>query len=161
MVTKAYRAALNGKRVTQADMEELERVFSRQGFTQGYYLGQKGQEMFGTRQEAKTRRNFRGGPGNIQKRRGTAGACAFYAMLQAGQPAQLAVQDDLGNVCKTGRAGAGAGPSRADAREDLESRLAKTGGTPYRCASVKTALGGDVQLPLRPSTRCGAMCSRS
>ena len=51
VVTKAYRATLNGKRVTQADMEELERVFSRQGFTQGYYLGQKGQEMFGTRQE--------------------------------------------------------------------------------------------------------------
>ena len=55
VVTKAYRAALNGKRVTQADMEELERVFSRQGFTQGYYLGQKGPEMFGRR--ARTRRN--------------------------------------------------------------------------------------------------------
>lgn len=90
---------------------------------------------------------LRGGSGNIRKRRGTAGACAFLRDAASGAAAQLAVQDDLGNVCKT------VGPEPEPAvyhaltREDLESRLAKTGGTPYRCASVKTALGGDVQLP--------------
>ena len=102
VVTKAYRAALNGKRVTQADMEELERVFSRQGFTQGLLSRAEGpgdvRHAAGGRGREGT---LRGGPGNIRKRRGTAGAGAFYAMLQAGRPAQLAVQDDLGNVCKT------------------------------------------------------------
>ena len=148
VVTKAYRAALNGKRVTQADMEELERVFSRQGFTQGYYLGQKGQEMFGTRQEGEDAKElFAAARATYENGEAQLVPVHFYAMLQAGRPAQLAVQDDLGNVCKT------VGPEPEPAvyhaltREDLESRLAKTGGTPYRCASVKTALGGDVQLP--------------
>ena len=148
VVTKAYRAALNGKRVTQADMEELERVFSRQGFTQGYYLGQKGPEMFGTRQEGEDAKElFAAARATYENGEAQLVPVYFYAMLQAGRPAQLAVQDDLGNVCKT------VGPEPEPAvyhaltREDLESRLAKTGGTPYRCASVKTALGGDVQLP--------------
>ena len=102
VVTKAYPAALNGKRVTQADMEELERVFSRQGFTQGYYLGQKGQEMFGTRQEGEDAKElFAAARATYENGEAQLVPVHFYAMLQAGRPAQLAVQDDLGNVCKT------------------------------------------------------------
>lgn len=48
VVTKAYRSAIDGKRVTEENMKELEAVFSRQGFTQGYYEGKIGQDMFGT-----------------------------------------------------------------------------------------------------------------
>ena len=98
VVTKAYRAALNGKRVTQADMEELERVFSRQGFTQGYYLGQKGPEMFGTRQEGEDAKElFAAARATYENGEAQLVPVYFYAMLQAGRPAQLAVQDDLGN----------------------------------------------------------------
>ena len=75
VVTKAYRSAIDGKRVTEENMKELESVFSRQGFTQGYYEGKIGQDMFGTRQEqnpdkelyAKARANCM----NRAKRRGS------------------------------------------------------------------------------------------
>ena len=122
VVTKAYRAALNGKRVTQADMEELERVFSRQGFTQGYYLGQKGPEMFGTRQEGEDAKElFAAARATYENGEAQLVPVHFYAMLQAGRPAQLAVQDDLGNVCKTvGPEPEAGGLPRADARGSRE-----------------------------------------
>lgn len=44
--------ALREKREpTAEEMAQLEAAFSRQGFTQGYFLDRKGPEMFGTRQE--------------------------------------------------------------------------------------------------------------
>ncbi len=58
VVTKAYRAAIDGRRVTENDMQQLEAVFSRQGFTQGYYEGKTGQSMFGTRQEPEDNREL-------------------------------------------------------------------------------------------------------
>ena len=100
VVTKAYRAALNGKRVTQADMEELERVFSRQGFTQGYYLGQKGQEMFGTRQEGEDAKElFAAARATYENGEAQLVPVHFYAMLQAGRPAQLAVAGRRSAMC--------------------------------------------------------------
>ena len=58
VVTKAYRTALDGKRVTEEDLRELEAVFSRQGFTQGYYEGKTGADMFGVRQEPEENREL-------------------------------------------------------------------------------------------------------
>ena len=43
-----FRQALQGQ---QADMELMAAVFSRSGFTQGYFDGKTGLEMFGTRQK--------------------------------------------------------------------------------------------------------------
>lgn len=43
-----FKQALEGQ---QADMDLMAAVFSRSGFTQGYFDGKLGQEMFGTRQK--------------------------------------------------------------------------------------------------------------
>ena len=52
IVTGVYARALREKREpTAEEMAQLEAAFSRQGFTQGYFLDRKGPEMFGTRQE--------------------------------------------------------------------------------------------------------------
>ena len=52
LVTKIYKSALRERREpTAAELEQLRTVFSREGFTDGYLLGQKGPQMFGTRQE--------------------------------------------------------------------------------------------------------------
>ena len=51
IVTKIYSKAIKEQRQpTPEEMSSLERAFSRQGFTQGYFSGDK-QDMFGTRQE--------------------------------------------------------------------------------------------------------------
>lgn len=51
IVTKIYSKAIKEQRQpTPEEMSSLERAFSRQGFTQGYFSGDK-QDMFGTRQD--------------------------------------------------------------------------------------------------------------
>ena len=52
IVTRVYADALReGREPTAEELRQLEAAFSRQGFTQGYFLDQKGPDMFGTRQE--------------------------------------------------------------------------------------------------------------
>ena len=51
-VTKIYRRLLDERRnATQKEMKELADLFSRGGFTDGYYTGKIGSEMLGTRSE--------------------------------------------------------------------------------------------------------------
>ena len=50
IVTGIYSRALReGREPTPEELEQLEQAFSRQGFTQGYYLDRKGPDMFGVR----------------------------------------------------------------------------------------------------------------
>lgn len=52
-VTKIYRRLLDEKRsATPGEMKELERVFSRSGFTDGYFTGKLKSGMTGTRQKS-------------------------------------------------------------------------------------------------------------
>ena len=148
IVTRAYRTVLNGGKLTPSDLQELETAFSRQGFTDGYFRGQTGSDMFGRRQEgedtadlfASARATYeQGEPQRISVR--------FYAMIRRGEPAQLAVEDPDGNLCRT----RGPVPEQAVYRsltpQDLEQQLKKTGGTPYLCTAVRSSLDPDLMLP--------------
>ena len=148
IVTRAYRTVLNGGRLMPSDLQELETAFSRQGFTDGYFRGQTGSDMFGRRQEgedtadlfASARATYEHGePQRIGVR--------FYAMIRRGEPAQLAVEDPDGNLCRT----RGPVPEQAVYRsltpQDLEQQLKKTGGTPYLCTAVRSSLDPDLMLP--------------
>lgn len=148
VVTKLYRAALNGKKITPADLAELEAVFSREGFTQGYYDGKIGAEMFGRRQEVEGNRDlFAAARATYENGENARVGVRFYAMVRQGLPAQLAVEDDDGHICKT----VGSVPQEAMVRaldqEELRQRIAKTGGTPYRCDAVKSVLDPGIMLP--------------
>ena len=148
IVTRAYRTVLNGGTLMPSDLQELETAFSRQGFTDGYFRGQTGSDMFGRRQEgedtadlfASARATYeQGEPQRISVR--------FYAMIRRGEPAQLAVEDPDGNLCRT----RGPVPEQAVYRsltpQDLEQQLKKTGGTPYLCTAVRSSLDPDLMLP--------------
>jgi len=148
IVTKLYRAALDGKHVTPEDLQQLEAVFSRQGFTQGYYEDKTGPDMFGTRQEqAEDRELFAAARASYEQAEAPRVPVRFYAMFRRGEPAQLAVEDEDGHVCKT----RGPVPEEALYRElgqqELEERLKKTGGTPYRCTLVRSVVDPGVNLP--------------
>lgn len=52
-VTKIYRTLLDeGRAPTAQEMASLSAVFSRSGFSDGYYVGEKGKNMFGIRKES-------------------------------------------------------------------------------------------------------------
>ena len=48
-VTRIYRGAIDGGRITRDDMQALDAAFSRQGFTDGYFAGDTGPQMLGVR----------------------------------------------------------------------------------------------------------------
>ena len=148
IVTRAYRTVLNGGKLTQADLQELETAFSRQGFTDGYFKGQTGSDMFGRRQEsADTADLFASARATYEQGETQRIGVRFYAMIHRGQPARLAVEDPDGNLCRT----YGTVPEQAVYRsltaQDLEQKIKKTGGTPYLCTSVRSSLDPDLMLP--------------
>ena len=148
IVTRAYRTVLNGGKLTQADLQELETAFSRQGFTDGYFKGQTGSDMFGRRQESEdTADLFASARATYEQGETQRIGVRFYAMIHRGQPARLAVEDLDGNLCRT----YGPVPEQAVYRsltaQDLEQQLKKTGGTPYLCTSVRSSLDPDLMLP--------------
>ena len=148
IVTRAYRTVLNGGKLSQADLQELETAFSRQGFTDGYFKGQTGSDMFGRRQESEdTADLFASARATYEQGETQRIGVRFYAMIHRGQPARLAVEDPDGNLCRT----YGPVPEQAVYRsltaQDLEQQLKKTGGTPYLCTSVRSSLDPDLMLP--------------
>ena len=121
-------------------MDALMNAFNRQGFTDGYYTGRIGPEMFGIREEK------REDPKWLQKARESYEAVEnglvdvrFYALITP-EGSQLAARDPQGNLCTTN------GPVPEVARtleltqDALAARLAKTGGTPFRCVDVRARI---------------------
>ncbi|MBR3060505.1 MAG: U32 family peptidase, partial [Oscillospiraceae bacterium] len=147
VATRLYRAAIDGEPVSQADMEDLKEVFSRQGFTEGYYTGRIGPDMFGTRQKERENRELmqraRAGYENTEA---PLVPVRFYAVVNRHQNAMLAVEDELGNICKTEGPKPQEALTRPLTQEALEQRLAKTGGTPYRCVEIKSAVEPGLSL---------------
>ena len=148
IVTRAYRTVLNGGKLMPSDLQELETAFSRQGFTDGYFRGQTGSDMFGRRQEGEdTADLFASARATYEQGEPQRIGVRFYAMIRRGEPAQLAVEDPDGNLCRT----CGPVPEQAVYRsltpQDLEQQLKKTGGTPYLCTAVRSSLDPDLMLP--------------
>ena len=148
IVTRAYRTVLNGGKLMPSDLQERETAFSRQGFTDGYFRGQTGSDMFGRRQEGEdTADLFASARATYEQGEPQRIGVRFYAMIRRGEPAQLAVEDPDGNLCRT----RGPVPEQAVYRsltpQDLEQQLKKTGGTPYLCTAVRSSLDPDLMLP--------------
>ena len=148
IATRLYRQAIDGQRVSAQDMKDLRDAFSRQGFTQGYYVGQTGRDMFGTRQREKENtalmQQARAGYENNEA---PLVPVRFYAVMSAGQNAMLAVQDELGNIGKTEGPVPQPALRKALTQEELHARLSKTGGTPYACVETKAVIDPGLTLP--------------
>ena len=140
-VTSVYRTALDEGKVSVQGRQALQAIFSRQGFTQGYYEGKIGPEMFGVRStkegSAALLQAARASYENVEPQRVPV---RFYAIVSAGQKLQLAAQDEAGNVAKVQGGVPEPAQYRELTREELEARLAKTGGTPYVCAGARCVI---------------------
>ncbi|MBQ9148605.1 MAG: U32 family peptidase [Oscillospiraceae bacterium] len=136
-VTSVYRKAIDSGVVTRPMMDDLYTAFNRQGFTDGYYTGRVGREMFGIRKEEKE--NTQWAQAARQSYEGVENPLvdvSFRAVVNR-MGSYLTVTDPDGRICKV------TGPLPEEARnvalegQALSQRLAKTGGTPYRCVEVR------------------------
>ena len=149
IVTGVYAKALREHRKpTAEEMDLLEQAFSRQGFTQGYFTGDK-KDMFGTRigterpDEAiftRARRDY--GDGEVRRV-----PVHFYTVVEKGVPARAIAFDDEGHRAMS----YGPVPERAKrqglTREYLTEQMYKTGGTPYSCVENQAKTDPGLYLP--------------
>ena len=150
IVTGIYsRAIREGREPTAQEMEILAQTFSRQGFTDGYYEGQLGPDMFGTRQEEKEPRELyaqaRATYENGEHRKEPV---RLYALIQEGEAAQVAAEDHQGHVARVEGPVPEAARNVPLTREKVESQLQRTGGTPYACEKATAKVGEGLSLPL-------------
>ena len=154
VITGIYRRLLDEKRrPTAEESRQLEQAFSRSGFTDGYWLGTKGPQMFGTRPEnapepkelfAAARETYENGRENrkipvnlrLTVRRGEpvrlGGACAVHG--------GAAFATGTGDVPEEAR-------NRAVTAEELRQRLSKTGGTVFTADRIEIELDEGLTVP--------------
>ena len=137
-VTAVYRKAIDEGVVTKPMMDALMTAFNRQGFTDGYYTSRVNRKMFGIRQDTRddpqwlqaARQSFEAGETPLVDLK-------FRAVVTV-DGSSLTATDPEGRTCTA------TGPRPELARnialtgEMLAQRVAKTGGTPYRCVEVRT-----------------------
>ena len=150
IVTGIYaRAIKEGREPTPQEIEILAQAFSRQGFTDGYYMGQTGPDMFGTRQEEKEPRElFAQARSTYENGENRKEPVRLYALIEEGEPAQVAAEDHQGHVARVEGPVPEAARNVPLTREKVEGQLQRTGGTPYACEKATAKVGEGLSLPL-------------
>ena len=138
-VTKEYAAAKSGIPFSKENEEKLASVFSRNGFTQGYYEDRVGKEMFGTKSERSEKITFEE---KETKRFGV----------------DISVAESGGNVCVTFLSTDGfaaeteiaASPAEnaPTTKEQLERSLSKFGNTFYYMKSFSGKIPDGIFIPV-------------
>jgi len=139
-VTGVYRKAIDQGAVTNDMRQTLHAAFNRQGFTDGYYTGRTGKEMFGIREDSYSDPKWLQ---DIRKTYETAEnglvGVTFEAVVEK-SGSFLTVTDPEGRTCRVSGQRPEVARTTPLTKESLKERLAKTGGTPFFCADVKCTI---------------------
>ena len=149
VVTGIYARLLEENRSpTPAEERELELAFSRSGFTDAYWRGRRGVEMFGTRPEnaPEPRELFERAKATYEKDSRRTVPVRFACTIQPHAPCVLTVDDGTRAVTVTGPVPEAA-RTRALTAEEVAERLGKTGGTAFHCAGAAVEVGEGLSLP--------------
>lgn len=153
IVTRIYAAVLRENRApTREEMQTLAKVFSRDGFTQGYLDDRIGPSMFGVRSETSERelkplyqeatRSYAEG----QEADLVPIWLSFAARVQ--REMQLTVTDGEHTVSVTADA-AELAQHKETTAADVEKSLKKTGGTMFAVQHMDIQLDGGLRIPAR------------
>ena len=150
VIARIYSTLLSEDRgPTPQEQQELEDAFSRSGFTDWYWQGRRGAGMFGTRPEntPEPKELFHAAKAAYEKESRQNAAVQFACRVAAGQAVTLTARDGDGHSVTVTGPVPEAARNRAVTAEEIESRLGKTGGTPYRCAKVCAKVEEGLSLP--------------
>lgn len=144
-VTRIYRRLLDERRnATPAEMKTLAEIFSRGGFTDGYFTQRIGKRMLGVRSEndkknSRTFEPFRGIGRKIP--------VEMYAEIRRDKPALLRLTCCDKTITVTGDV-----PFEAInaplSGESVKKNLLKLGGTPFVCRELDVSLDGGLMMPV-------------
>ena len=150
LVTGVYAKVLHDHRApTKDELQTLEAAFSRGGFTQGYYNGDK-KDMFGVRAEEPDRESeklFTAARRDYSEGELRRVPLHFYTLCEKGAPVRAIAFDDEGHRAVA----SGTMPEDAKRQGLTESfitdQMFKTGGTPYYCVENRAKVDPFLFLP--------------
>lgn len=145
---RAYAEEQEGK---PADMQTLRAVFSRSGFTDAYFTGNIGPDMFGIRQKedvtAATAKLLKGLENTYQKEKGRI-PLDMQLHIRAGEPVRLYANDPDGHRVEAIGAEPEPAVNRPLRRKELSERLGKLGGTIFLPGKVEIWMEEGLSLPV-------------
>ncbi len=140
--TAVCRKTVDGEEC-EALKETLRKVFSRSGFTSGYYENRLGKDMFGirTRDDVMLSAEVINSLHELYRReRQSVAIFGSFSLPEIGAPATLTVSDGENEVSVSGGC-AEAAKNRPVDEEFLRGKLEKTGGTPFYFEKLEFHLG--------------------
>lgn len=147
-VAAAVTALVQARAGETPDLDTLRAVFSRSGFTDGYYTGKR-QQMFGTRQKDDVLQGQKVLPqlAQLYQKPTPQVPLDMHVTVQTGQPAVLKLRD--GDGISVSVSGDVVQPARTKATDlpQLERQLGKLGGTLYTLSGLQADCDGTGMLP--------------
>ena len=136
--------ALDGEK---PDMQLLRGIFSRSGFTDGYFTGNR-QDMFGVREkdDVVSAKELIPKIHELYRFERPAHTVDFHAVLRSGEPLTVTASCSGVSVTEYGEVPALAQNRPADT-ETLTRQLSKLGDTVFSCGSVTADISGDFFVP--------------
>ncbi len=137
-----YRKLLdNATNATKEEIEALENLFCRSGFTDGYFIG-KLDGMLGVRTEADKKKTEKTEPFAALKRKVPV---SMKCRVKSGEPVSVRVFDGTAEGLAKGSVPQNAQSAPLD-KESIEKSLLKTGNTPYICKNLDISLDGGLYI---------------
>lgn len=129
--------------------ERLRSVFSRSGFTDGYFTGHRGKEMFGKREkdDVTAAKGVLSSLENLYRKEVPLIGCEMSFYAAEGENMSLAVKAKGKTVFVTDEKPCEKAVKRSTSEEEVKERLNKTGGTPFYCTDIDAEIVGDIALP--------------
>ena len=148
-VTGIYARLLRERRApTEDERARLAEAFSRDGFTDGYYIGKKDASMFGVRPANAPRSEewFASLRAAYEREDMRTVPVRMAAGIAAGRPMTLLVGDADGHLVTVTGAVPEAARTRSLTSEEAERRLRRTGGTAFSVERCAVHVGEDLSV---------------
>ena len=146
--TAAFRKAVDENTVDTTLQETLKNVFSRSGFTAGYFENKLGKDMFGirTKEDVLSAKEAFPKIHELYRKERQKIEIRILAEIKADKPMKLTLDDGVSSVTASGDIPQTA-KTKGATKEDIEKNLLKLGSTPYYPDSSKIILDENLFIP--------------
>lgn len=147
--TAVYAAAVRGKTVSGAELERLKSVFSRSGFTDGYYTSHRDGGMFGVRrhEDVTAAAPVLKELARLYEKETPLVGIAI-GLTVSDSESRVTVTDEDGNTVTVCGEGGVVATNRPLDPERAKEQLSKTGGTPFYATEVRCTIGEGLTMPM-------------
>ncbi len=152
LVTGIYRRAIDtGLSPSRQEISDLELMFSRDGFTDGYFTEKIGASMFGARDEMPDRdakRLYDEVRRTYEKGDSRKVPVTMEFMAVSGSEMTLKCVDTEGNTSYVTAQEPQIAEKRATTKEEIEKNLRRVGNTPFSAEKICISIGEGLLIPL-------------